>query len=206
MKKIYIFLIISLLMFMLASCTKPDKPGFTLGFNKIYGYEVAYVGLSTNIDTHTKGQESLKLYYGIDEPLYQLFKSGGYGTLHQEYVPVAVIYLIYNKVDAYPYDSSIEYDDYHDIDNTFILKEISKEELLTRNYMLEFNGNKIKYNCSEDINIPSKIFKNDKGRFYIDSVLVQYSFKTNKFKLGRKDNQIIYYDVRNTKTTILKEG
>ena len=114
--------------------------------------------------------------------------------------------MIYNEVDFYPYDSRIEYDDYHDINNTFILKEISKEELLTRKYMLECNGKKIKYNCSEDINIPSEIFKNDEGRFHIDSVLVEYSFKTNKFKLSCKDEQIIYYDVRNTKTTILKEG
>ena len=188
MKKIFILIITITFIFMLSSCTVQDEPGFKVGFHQDQSLKDICLGGSSNVDIHKKGLEKMTLYYGITDDFYEKLKDDRAVCSHFGFDEIfSIVIVMYNDAD-YDYLQSCvqECEDYYNIENTYILKEISKSELLTRNYNVDYpNNSHITYNLSEEITIPQELLKCEEGEIIIEGFMVLVSHTNNNYGLFR---------------------
>ena len=206
MKKIFILIITITFIFMLSSCTVQDEPGFKVGFNRDHGSYLE-IGASSDIDIHKKGSEKITLYYGIGESYYEIIKNDRFYFVDVGEM-ISIVIIMYNECDyLHLADHVRECEDYYNIENTYFVKEILIEDLLTRKYNVEYlNSSELKYNVSEELCIPQELLKGESGRIKIDIFITNFTKTNDKYFLVCEDSISLKYYKSDNETIMIKEG
>lgn len=160
---------------LLAGCTSEYKCG---AFGRHYMgpcFQVysMYAGVKSDTNTFAKDDVTFDLYYG----LYDIDKKENivHECIHQ-YAgrdDDDFFFAIYVSVDTDALYIFLELEDYKNIENAYLIKEISCEEAISQNYGYKINKlSGLKYFHNEQITIPSEIFKSQMYPFYIAILLI----------------------------------
>lgn len=151
---------------------RPYKAGnFTLPLRAM---SMIMMGIKSDANEFEKQNVVIDLYYGLYNNAYigenleyvaSTYKSGDDEPL---YVGV------YICDGTYEYDAAVgdKYDNYRDIDNYYMIKELSEQEAFSGEYGYDVpSGRNIEYNHSESFLIPEEWFSEDKGKLYINIIV-----------------------------------
>lgn len=121
-------------------------------------------GVKSSTDTFPIEDVTLDLYYGLycldyDEP----------ESYHRSSEEETVFFGIYagGKGEELSISCDMDIEDYTAINNHILIKELSSEEAFTEEYGYTMDYLGIDYNHHEQIAIPSDVFTEDSGKFYI---------------------------------------
>ena len=154
------------IVFLLVGCGK--KESFSMGFGHGVVSTSVKLGVRSNTDVFDVDEVYFDFYYGIFDA--DRYKNGEnpkeYYTVTDRENPKIVLALY---VCEYEYNGNIishnEFEDYKEIDNQYLLKEISDEEAFSEEYsyrMSTFRG--VIYNHhGENLKLPKELFTKDYG-------------------------------------------
>ncbi len=153
------------------------------------------LGVRSNTNTFSINDVKLDFYCGIynidDGPEKE--KSNYYAMNREN--PFFVIYISEQTV-AYRFKTHTSVEDYKNIEDYYLVREISEKEAFSNEYgykMTFLFG--IQYNHKEEILIPSRFFTKQKGYFYINVVTFLQPTSTEQNYLVTEINNIeLYYE------------
>jgi len=95
------------------------------------------------------------------------------------------------------------YDDYHNIEGQYLVKEISYEELSSAGYAVTKSLWGFRFKHQEVLAVPRGVFERENGSFCLLLVEVCYSPSINSYYLHRHAGVEIGYEYTNQKTVLL---
>lgn len=176
MKKLFMFIIIVTMPFLLMGCDRNntvESDPLSFGFwHDPHGGERSCCGIKADRKEFDVDDVELEFYYAISSGMVEAMRKNIYVDEDDEYgyytqhCHISIIWIVSNaSVIKNLYRSLISnnyyktYDEILNIENTHVLKELTREEILTNDYTAEYDSNKIIYKKSEKIKIPLDIIQ-----------------------------------------------
>ena len=189
---------------------EPSGPGFKVGF-------VCGDGM-TNLPAPLSGVQFAVIsdysIYDVDDVSLDYY----YGGFFEEYGPVCYAFYFCNGQDYYPsnkhfwrYDYNLDalvyniYDDYHNIDGYYFVKELSATEANSGKYSFS-TVLEVSFNYHEILTVPSSVFIRERGSFVITVASVRFSELDNGYKLWNWGYLYICYEYLDEYTVMLSEA
>ena len=95
------------------------------------------------------------------------------------------------------------YDDYHNIDNQYFVKEFSYNEFNSDQYEITFFLGAHRFNHREILNVPREIFARESGSFVCYIAEISYSPDNNNYCAITLAHEVIQYEYSDQQTVIL---
>ena len=174
MKKIFMFIIIITMSFVLMGCDRNntvESDRLSFGFwHDPWGGPRICCGIKADRREFDVNDVELEFYYGIAPSTVEAMKEYiyvddddvyGHNTQH---CYISVVWIIsnaavINKIKSGSNNYYETYDEILNIENTHVLKELTREEILNNDYTAEYDSNKVIYKKSEKIKIPLDIIQ-----------------------------------------------
>lgn len=176
MKKLFMFIIIVTMPFLLMGCDRNntvESDPLSFGFHHDpYDGKLIFSGIKADRKEFDVDDVELDFYYAISSIQDEAMKrhiyfdeDDEYGSYTQHcYISIiwivsnaAVIKNLYRSLSSNNYYKT--YDEILNIENTHVLKELTREEILTNDYTAEYDSSKIIYKKREKIKIPLDIIQ-----------------------------------------------
>lgn len=205
MKKIFILLICIVYIFVLTGCvTHGERPYNGNGIKKGFYRHNQYRNIAVYSDKkeHPLDNVKFELHYGISEEklngINSIYNKETYLGFTYEFVGYQIV-IMDREIFRFLRKEAIE--DYLSLSDVQYVEFISKEELLTNNYVYKVYKNRtVKFNQSMDVLISEDVFKKEQGILDIIMYDVMYCPDVNRYLMYEHVSVEVDYSITENQT------